>query len=262
MDQFVGFYSNNLIAGDDRSSTLEVMTQEENHVAGIIHYGSFGIAADIVDGQTSEVKTRRERTDVERIPLFFLLYTPSGEDTWYMATQSFGGRSCSSTFNSHLRDFCQDHMNQQMMIQKVMPTSEDAYADQSIQKLTLIRRRVASEEFQQQIGELARELKVSLSVSVDGRGALGSYESIRDWIAEREDAALTYDGIEFDEINATVRIGSSYRKVALIGPSNVAGVIDISDDVQRDGDEYPVYDSILNTALEVCNGMLIQYRDQ
>lgn len=205
---------------------------------------------------------RRERTDVERIPLFFCAYMPSGEETWYIATQSFGGRSCSSTFNWHLRDFCQARMKHHLTIQKVMPTEDDAYAENSVQKLTLVRRRVPSEEFQQQIGELARELKVSLSISIDGRGALGMMANIRDRIAERGDAALIYDGIDFDEIDATVRIGKSYRKVALIGPSNVAGVVDVSDDIERDLDQYPTYDSIRNVGIHVCRDMLVHYRDQ
>ena len=74
-----------------------------------------------------------------------------------------------------------------------MPTEDQQLKGEKVQKLTLIRRRVPSGEFESQIGDLARELKVSMSISVDGRGALGIFDDIRDRMAERADVALVYD---------------------------------------------------------------------
>ncbi len=241
---FTAHHTNEFIEGGERRSKLADVLESDEFISGVIRYGTTGIASDIVSSETDEILLRREREDVEYIPLYFCFYTPDGEDTWYIVTQSFGGRSCSSSFNLAFRDFVSNQINQSVMIQKVMPIDGIDVAGQAVQKLTLVRRHVNSSEFEEQIGDLARELKVSMSISVDGRGALGVFDTIRDRISGREDVAMIYDGIEFEEAQATVRIGSSYRQVGIVGPSNNAGVVDISDQVERDADEIPVFASI------------------
>lgn len=52
VEGFLEHFSINGMNGDDRVSTLEIITREDEWVAGYIQYGSFGIAADIVDPTT------------------------------------------------------------------------------------------------------------------------------------------------------------------------------------------------------------------
>lgn len=260
--QFAAYYERNFISADGRLSKLMDVTYEDDAIYGVIRYGSTGVASDIVDAETDCVRLRREKVDVEVIPLYFCFYTPSGEDTWYLATQSFGGRSCSTSFNRAFRDFASDRTENSIMVQKVMPMDEMDLARNPVQKLTLIRRHVPPEGFQDQFGNLSKELMMSLSIKINGRGSLGRLEDIRDRIADRSDVALVHEGIEFEEVQATVRVGSTYRKVGIIGASNNAGVVDVSDLVERDDDDFPEFESIHDVAIETLESYLIEYRDQ
>ncbi|WP_439507357.1 hypothetical protein [Yoonia sp.] len=258
---FVQHHQGQPLEGVDRISRLTDIQVENDFVCGWIKYGSTGIASDIINPITNELELRRQRDFVEEIPLFFCFYIPEGEDTWYVVTQSFGNRSCSSSFNNAFFNFFRERSNFILQVQKVMPVDGLDLANRPVQKLTLVRRNVEGDEARNQIGNLARELKVSLSIAVDGRGALGVFDDIRDHIAGRGDIALMYNGIEFDEVQATVRIGNSYRKVGLVGASNNAGVVDVSDDVDRDGDDHPIYQSIRDKSREICEEYLAEYRD-
>jgi hypothetical protein len=260
--EFVAFHERNFMETDERMAKLAEVVYSDDTTSGIIRYGTTGLASDIVDAETDELKLRRERTDIEYIPLYFCFYVPDGEDTWYVATQSFGGRSFSSTFNTTFRDFAEHRTNRSVTVQKVMPTSQADMARKPVQKITMIKRHVPPEGFSNQVGDLAKELKMSLSVSLDGRGALGFYEEVRDRIAEKQAVALVYEGIEFEEMQATVKIGSSYRTVSLVGVNNTAGVVDVSGLVERNEDEYPVFESIHEVATDVLRDYMIEYRDQ
>jgi hypothetical protein len=241
---------------------LTDVDDDDDCLYGLIKYGTTGIASDIIDPVHNVVQLRREKNFIEEIPLFFIFYMPEGEDTWYVASQSFGSRSCSTAFNRALFDFFRERSNLILQVQKVMPIDGLEMEPRPVQKLTLIRRRVDSEEFPNQLGHLARELMVTMSISIDGRGALGLFSEIRDRLEGRADRALVYDGIEFDEAQATVKVGNSYRKVGLLGASNNAGVVDVSDQIERDDDDFPTFESIKNISLEICEEYLAEYRDQ
>ena len=261
VNEFVDLHTVQPLEGADRRSRLSNVQIDDDFICGWIRYGTTGVASDIIDPETDNLELRREKSFVEEIPLFFCFYIPEGEDTWYVASQSFGNRSCSSSFNRDFYNYFGERNNSILQVQKVMPVDGIDMMGRQVQKITLVRRHVASEEARDQIGNLARELKMSLSISVDGRGSLGLYDEIRDRIAGRGDVALTVDGIEFEEIQATVRVGNSYRKVGLVGPSNNAGVVDVSDLVQRDTDDYPTYDSIRDVGREICEEYLNEFRD-
>lgn len=70
---------------------------------------------------------------------------------------------------------------------------------------------------------------------------------------------MVFDGIEFNEASALISIGNTYRKVGIIGPSNTAGVIDITDDVQLGADMHPEFNSISAIATQIISDFRTQY---
>ena len=262
IDNFVSFHETDAIEGADRTSRLSDTTSNEEFSSGLIRYGTTGIASNIIDPRTNEVQLRRQKEFVEEIPLYFSFYTPDGEDTWYVVSQSYGTRSCSSAFNRSFLTFFTDRSEKSLTIQKVMPIDGSEMEYRNVQKITLVKRRVPSEAARNQVGNLAKELKTSLSISIDGRGSLGMFGNIRDYVEQQEDVALVFDGIEYEEMQATVKVGGSYRKVGIIGPNNNAGVVDVSDQIVRDDDDFPTFSSIDAVSDQICQEYLIAFRDQ
>ena len=88
------------------------------------------------------------------------------------------------------------------------------------------------------------------------------FGNIRDYVEQQEDVALIFGGIEYEEMQATVKVGGSYRKVGMIGPNNNAGVVDVSDQIVRDDDDFPTFSSIDAVSDQICQEYLTAFRDQ
>lgn len=262
VNAFVNFHQNEAIVSPDRTSKLIHPVFDNEFASGMIRYGVTGIASEITNPEDPDFLVERLISFVEEIPLYYCIYTPDGEDTWYIATQSYGGRSCSTSFNKALFDYFRERHEAILQVQKMIPIDGNNVEHSPVQKLTMIRRAVPADEFEAQVGDLAHELQMQLSISVDGRGALGVYQNVRDRLSGDENVALAYNGIEFQELQATVRIGNSYRKVGIIGANNSAGSVDVSEEVERQANEHPEWASIDTIARQLCAEYLIQYRDQ
>jgi hypothetical protein len=104
------------------------------------------------------------------------------------------------------------------------------------------------------------ELNVELAFSVRRNGRFGLYSEVAPQIRQaRGGAAFVFDGIEFDEASAMVSIGGSYMKVGIVGPSNNAGVIDISENVILGQDQHPTLASVSQVTTQIIESFREQY---
>ncbi len=104
------------------------------------------------------------------------------------------------------------------------------------------------------------ELNVELSFSANRSGRFGVFSDVARHIrAAQGGAAFLFDGIEFEEASALISIGSGYRKVGIVGPSNNAGVIDISEDVDLDADQHPTFNSVSEVSAQVISDFREEY---
>jgi hypothetical protein len=66
---------------------------------------------------------------------------------------------------------------------------------------------------------------------------------------------ITYDGIDFPEAVAEVRVGNKTRRVGVFGLSGDAGVIDITEDIKRGPDGHPTFNSLTNETGDILEDM-------
>lgn len=217
---------------------------------GLVEYGTFGIASTIRDPQTREVKLTRTSNDVEEIPLYYQFWIPPNGNYGFAALQSYRDRSCVSQVLTPLSKEFNDFDNGlRLNVQKVMPTDQTAYANRTVQKLILVKRRMSRDRADMLRDLRPEEYKVEVSLTPKRRGGMGVFDQVAPLIRGAADgAAIVLDGIEFEEASALVKVGGTYKKVGIIGPGNNAGVIDISDDVVLEPNGHPNFESVSQSA--------------
>lgn len=235
---------------NERSWVLEPMPSNGHVKHGLVQYGTFGIASKIRDQETRAVKLTRGSNDIEEIPLYYQFWIPPQGKYGFAVLQSYRDRSCvQQVLNPMVKGFNDLENGLRLNAQKIMPTDDAAYNNSPVQKLLLVKKRLSSDR-----ANILRELppeeyKLELSFTPKKRGGIDIFNRVASAIRRaKEGAALLFDGIEFEEASALVKVGGSYKKVGIIGPSNNAGVIDITDDVTIDVDGHPTFDSLSDAA--------------
>jgi hypothetical protein len=141
-----------------------------------------------------------------------------------------------------------------------MPADDAVYRDAPVKKLILSKRRVPKDRAEILRNLPPEELNVELSFSVLRNSRFGIFSDVAPQIREAQGgAAFVFDGIEFDEASAMVAIGGTYMKVGIVGPSNNAGVIDITDDVILGANQHPTLASVAEVTTRVIGDFREQY---
>lgn len=228
---------------------------------GIVHYGTYGYSSTIVNPEDNEVLFDRSANDVEEIPLYYQFWVPDNGNFGFAALQSFRERSCVTQVLGELTsEFNQQHDHLRLTVRKVMPANDEAYRNAPVKKLLLSTKRVPKDRAEILRNLPPDELNVELAFSVRRNGTFGRFSDIAPRIRNaRGGAAFTFDGIQFDEASALVAIGNSYMKVGIIGPSNTAGVIDITDDVRLGADQHPTFASVAAISTRIISDFRVQY---
>lgn len=228
---------------------------------GIIRYGTFGYGSDIVSQSDGALKLRRTATDVEEIPLYYQFWIPESGNVGFSVLQSFRDRSCVRLVLSALiKSFNERHENLKLTAKRVMPTDDKAYSSTIAKKLILSKKKVPKDRAEILRNLPSDELDVELSITSKGRAGFGLFTDLQKSIkAAAHGAAFVLDGIEFDEASATVKVGGGYKKVSIIGPSNSAGVIDVTDEVELDEKLHPTFDSVADIATKTIEDFRYAY---
>lgn len=232
----------------ERSWVLEPQPDDEHARHGLVQYGTFGIASKIRDPLTRAVKLARAADDVEEIPLYYQFWIPTQGQYGFAVLQSYRERSCvKQVLNSLVAEFNDSYKIARLRLnaEKIMPTDDKAYQNASVQKLLLVRRHVSRDNTDMLRDLAPEEYKIELSLTPNRRGGIGILKGVAPIVrGAKHGAAIVVEGIEFEEASALVKVGSGYKKVAIFGPSNNAGVIDISDDIISDENGHPTFQSV------------------
>ncbi|SEH60735.1 hypothetical protein [Paracoccus alkenifer] len=249
---------NNII---ERSWRLAPARDSGRAKQGIVHYGTYGFTSSIINPQNNQVLYGRGANDVEEIPLYYQFWVPDAGNYGFAVLQSFRERSCVTQVLGELqRDFNQSYDHVRVTHRKIMPTDDEVYQGYPVKKIMLSRKRVPRDRAEILRNLPADEANIELSFSVTRNGRFGMFRDVAPQIrAARGGAAMVFDGIEFNEASALISIGNTYRKVGIIGPSNTAGVIDITDDVQLGADMHPEFNSISAIATQIISDFRTQY---
>ena len=244
----------------ERSWRLEPAQDEGRSRHGIVRYGTYGYSSKLINPDDNAVLFNRDATDVEEIPLYYRFWVPDAGNFGFAALQSFRERSCVSQVLGELTgEFNRRYENIRLTPRKVMPGADEVYRNAQVKKIILSKKRVPKDRAEILRNLPPEELNVELSFSVRRNGRFGVFSDVAPQIrGARGGAAFVFDGIEFDEASAMVAIGNSYMKVGIVGPSNKAGVIDISEDVQLGADQHPTFQSVS----EISAGIIDNFREQ
>ncbi|MEO9824494.1 MAG: hypothetical protein ABJF50_08780 [Paracoccaceae bacterium] len=245
----------------ERSWRLVPEVDEDRSRHGIVRYGTYGFSSDIINPEDNEVLYNRNADDVEEIPLYYKFWVPEHGNFGFAAFQSFRDRSCVSQVLGELsREFNQRYDHVRLTPRKVMPAGDEIYRYAQVKKLILSKKRVPKDRAEILRNLPPEELNVELSFSVRRNGRFGYFSDVAPEIrGARGGAAFVFDGIEFDEASAMVAIGSSYMKVGIVGPSNNAGVIDITDDVDLGPNQHPTLQSVSEVSTRIIGDFREQY---
>lgn len=245
----------------ERSWRLEPQPDQGRARHGLVRYGTFGYSSTIVDPNDNNVLYDRAAGDVEEIPLYYQFWVPDRGNFGFAALQSFRDRSCVSQVLGELsREFNQRHDHLRLTVSKVMPVNDEVYRNAPVKKLILSKKRVPKDRAEILRNLPPEELNVELSFAVRRNGRFGIFSDVAPQIRQaRGGAAFVFDGIEFDEASAMVAIGNTYMKVGIVGPSNNAGVIDVTDDVALGEDQHPTPTSISAITTQVIGSFREQY---
>jgi hypothetical protein len=215
---------------------------------GYVHYGTFGFESNFVDTKTKKKNYRRRVTDVEEIPLFYEFWCPAGSDFGLVAFQSFQGRSCISLVMSKMKEAFEAARPELVMnFKKLMPNDAkaSAYYSAPVKQLRLIKRKAPSDFADKYFGKDSLDpIDFEIIMSARRRRNLGPLNALLNSVKSGDKSVITHDGIDFPEAIAEIRVGNRTRRVGVLGLNGDAGVIDLTDVVERGPDGHPTFASM------------------
>jgi hypothetical protein len=227
----------------DKRSTAAV-----NNIYGYLRYGTYGFESDLVDRKTKKSNYKRKVGDLEEIPLYFHFWMPAKQEFALAAFQSFQARSCVQVvINAATISFAKKHKGYRLSFRKLMPSDVKSSAMYSapVKQLTLVKKQMPQNKEDRYLFDFQPdEVEFEISFKAKRRRTLGSLASLLDKSSGNAAEALRFDGINFDQAKAEVTVGNKRRTVGVLGYSNDAGVIELSESVQYGADGHPSFASI------------------
>ncbi|MBC9209755.1 hypothetical protein IBL26_23160 [Roseomonas aerophila] len=262
LESFVKFKSSSSHNSEKERSWrfLEIDKTEGGGSRGHIKYGTFGFESDFVDTQTKKTKFKRGVNDAEEVPLFYEFWLPKNSNKLFFLFQSFQGRSCVQMAMSEMQEkFEEENEGLSFKYQKLLANSlGSSSAGLPVRRLRLIKRGAPSDIANEYFGDSDNDqIDYELSFTARPRKFLGLFSQLMKSMPKETGSVLKYEGLEFNEAYADVRVGRRVRRVGLFGVSSDAGVIDLSDDVERGPNGHPTYESMC----ELSDGILADFYD-
>lgn len=252
------------IANDitQRSWHIENVTYASNDARnyyGIVRYGMYGFESTLVDNETANVVHERKQNHSEVIPLVFHAWAPEDCEWAYLSMQSFQGRSCVTVVQEPIAAaFKVKHKGWVLRFVKISPGDGEAEAfyDKQVREVRLIKKSSPTDLTDVYTGKTKlSSAKHQLSITASRNNSLGTFGAIKGLFKSKQKSTggciIEYDGDEFDEVTAEVRLGKKTKIVGVYGYNNDVGVIDITNDILFDDGGHPTIDSVYNESNEI-----------
>lgn len=241
----------------ERSWYFEVRENDNlSSCRGYVHYGTFGFESNFVDGKTKARNYRRKTTDVEEIPLYFEFWCPPRENFGFVGFQSFQGRSCINLVMSGLKQaFENENSDFTFVYKKLLPSDANGsiLAKAPVKRLRLIRKDAPSDLADRYFRNPSQDsIDFEIIVSARRRKSLGSMSSLLKSIKTTKGVIMD-DGVDFNEAVAEIQIGNKTRRVGILGANGDAGVIDLTNEVDRGPDGHPTFKSLKKATNEILD---------
>ncbi len=213
---------------------------------GYVHYGTYGFASRMVDTITQMTSYKRKVTDVEEVPLYYEFWSPDRGKYALAAFQSFQGRSCVSLVMSAMKEaFEAANPGYLLRYFKLLPNDRrgSLYEAAGVKRVHLIKRN-ASGDLANRVMNEPRPVNMEIILSAQKKQSLGPLGEVTRAIRENVEGVIVYEGMKFDEVSADVKIGNRTLPVGIFGGDGNAGVIELTDVVDKGADGHPKFDSM------------------
>jgi len=251
--------SNNLDELEKTWAINQVNGDANGNTVGTINYGRYGYAATLKDIGTGQVTYRRGRNESEELHLYYRVWLPDQEKFALAAFESFSGKSCITLFVDALKSyFANKNPGFSLRVRRLMPASATAsvYAGKPVKNLTLVSRKPPNDIADQLFAGKAQTTKrMSVTVHSARNGALGTFSDLLAGLPQDSSGVIMYEGVEFDQAIAHVRIGRELKPVGVFGANSDVGVIDITESVSKDADGLPVFSDVDREAIKVMESI-------
>lgn len=226
---------------------------------GVMRYGIFGFESTLVDTKTAEVVHDRKQNHAEVIPLAFHVWSPVEDDWSYMTMQSFQGRSCVTVVQEAISEaFKKENPGYRLRFVKISPGDGEGKAlhDKQVREVRLLKKSNPTDLSDVYSGKVKlSSAKYLVSIQAPRKKSLGSLKDVKDYFTGKkklnDGSVIEYEGNEFEEVSAEVRVGKKTRVIGVFGYNNDAGVIDITSELKFDDSGHPNISSVYKESNEI-----------
>lgn len=219
----------------------------KNSAHGLLRYGKYGYGSEVEDRKSGVVQHIRTVDQADTIPLYYRFWFAPGKTYGLIGLQSFGGSSCVDIVNRALANtYEMMHPDWRLTIAKLMPNDAKLYGNRVVRSVQLVRKNSSQNIVEKALRPAGQDTKVDVEFSLKARGG-GNFGRLKD-LKDKIEGHLEIGGVDFAGAFASVKVGSSYKKIGVLGVSSTAGVIDLTDDVMLDANKHPTFKSVSKEA--------------
>lgn len=184
-------------------------------IYGYVKSGSFGFESELVDIRDSNKRKKRESTDCELIPFFFLLDFETGKDSAILLTEQFGSYSAKGPFLNRLQSYVDRRLPPGHKVETSTIVNEEAVK-------TMLSKRVRAIRFQ--FARVASDIADSLGndehivkngvMELTIRAKSGLFPNI-DWnlLQEKKKLGLTISDTTSEEMKVDIKVEGRTKTV-------------------------------------------------
>lgn len=213
---------------------------------GYLHYGTFGFESRFVDTHTQTTSYNRQTSDIEEVPLFYEIWTPSRGRSAFMAFQTFRGRSCANmVLNAMREEFETANPGYLLRYTNLMPSDfrGSLYHNNQVKRVRLIKRNTSRNPANRLLQE-AKPVDMEIILTARRKDFFGRLGDVAEQLRENAEGVIAYDGIEFDEARADVQVGNKLRPVGVFGGNRSVGLIDLTNEITDWEGGHPRFEAI------------------
>ncbi|MGV1869708.1 hypothetical protein [Agrobacterium rosae] len=214
---------------------------------GYISYGTHGFESKIKDRKTRKPKYLRQTDDLEEVPLYFQFWCPSDATCAFAAFQSFQGRSCVSFVQKSMCDVFKSKFPEYSLRFTVLAPASAINDEAPVKALTFTRPKQFSDSadkswFDKSLDEVDYEITVRAKKR---NSILARFKDLKEMLPLDGEGFVEFDGSAYEGVRADVKFGKKRRVIGVFGSGGDAGLIDVTDTVETDGNGHPSLQSLV-----------------
>lgn len=128
---------------------------------------------------------------------------------------------------------------------KLLPNDRrgSLYETAGVKRVHLIKRN-ANGDLANRVMKEPRPVNMEIILSAYKKHSLGPLGEVTKAIRENVEGVIIYEGMKFDEVSADVKIGNRTFPVGIFSGDGNAGVIELTEVVDKGSDGHPMFDSM------------------